>query len=156
MGIIYFKQNMCKTGIVRGLGALLALLGLITIVMGITITTGSSWLHDLIEAEETAPGAGTTSAEQKVFAENVAGLGSLLEMFIYIFGVYMLIQGALAVQGCGKKCQGNCMCVTLFQIFQIVLFALTLIMALIPAGMYFLGEDDLDWFCNTSADAMET
>jgi hypothetical protein len=33
---------------VRGLGALLALFGIITIVMAVTITTGSSWLADLL------------------------------------------------------------------------------------------------------------
>ena len=36
---------------VRGLGLLLALLGVITVIMGVTITTGSSWINDLMPTE---------------------------------------------------------------------------------------------------------
>jgi hypothetical protein len=137
---------MCSTGMVRGLGALLALLGVVTVIMGVTITTGSSWINDLMpEDSETGEGE-----EQKEFANDVAGLGTLLEVGIYIFGVFMLIQGMMAVFCCGKKYAGNCMCVLLFQIFQIALFLLTFIIAIIPAGMYMISEEDLTWFCNST------
>jgi hypothetical protein len=72
----------------------------------------------------------------------------MFEALIYIFGIYMLIMGAMAVQGCGKKCHGKKMCVCIFQIFQIVLFLATFIVALVPTGMYFVTQEDIDWFCN--------
>jgi len=130
--------------LVRLLGAILALGGIVTIIMAVTVTTGSSWLTDLIEAEDGDDGM--TDA-QREFASDAASAGLLFEAFIYIFGVYMLVMGALAVQGCGKKCAGNKMCVCLFQIFQLALFLLTLIMTLIPAGMYMISDEDVAEFC---------
>lgn len=130
--------------LVRLLGAILALGGIVTIIMAVTVTTGSSWLTDLIAAEDGDDGM---SDAQRDFAADAASAGLLFEAFIYIFGVYMLVMGALAVQGCGKKCAGNKMCVCLFQIFQLALFLLTLIMTLIPAGMYMISDEDVAEFC---------
>ena len=143
---------MCSTGMVRGLGALLALFGIITIIMAVTITTGSSWLADLLPK---ADGDMQPSEEQTEFAEDVANAGLLFEALIYIFGIYMLVMGALAVQGCGKKCHGKKMCVCLFQIFQLVLFLATIIVALVPTGMYFVTQEDIDWFCNPLEGTLE-
>jgi hypothetical protein len=140
---------------VRGLGLLLALLGVITVIMGVTITTGSSWINDLMPAEDDERDD-TALAAQEEFAADVAGLGNMLEFGIYIFGIYMLVQGLMAVFCCGKKYQGNCLCVGLFQIFQIALFLLTLVIAIVPAGMYMISEENLEWFCAQSESSLNT
>jgi hypothetical protein len=43
---------MCNPKIVIGLGATLVLFGVITIVMGVTVTTGSSWVGDLMPEDD--------------------------------------------------------------------------------------------------------
>lgn len=68
----------------------------------------------------------------------------------------MLIQGFSAVFCCGKKYAGNCLCVGLFQIFQIALFLLTLVIAIVPAGMYMISEDNLNWFCAETESSLTT
>jgi len=129
---------------VRILGAVLAIAGVITIILAVTVTTGSSWLSELLVGAEDA--AEITDA-QREFANDAKNAGLLFESFIYIFGIYMLIMGVMAVACCGAKCAGKKMCVCLFQIFQIILLVLTLVITLIPTGMRMISDEAVEGFC---------
>lgn len=120
------------------------LFGVITIIMAITVTTGSSWISDLMPAE------GSGDADAEAFASDAASLGKLSEAFIYIFGIWMLIMGLGGAWICGSKYKGNCICVLLFEIFQAALVVATFVLAVLPFGFYMVSQENIDWFCESS------
>lgn len=135
---------------VRALGFFIFLFGLVMIVMGVTVTIGSSWISDLMPIE-------STDQDTIDFANDASSLGSVFEILIYVFGIYTFMMGVLACCCCGnpKQCQGKCLWVTLFQLFQLVLIAMTLVIAALPFSFYAISDNDVETFCNTSYEDMQ-
>jgi hypothetical protein len=77
-------------------------LAVICIIMGVTISTGSSWMNDIYSDELEGP--------DQEFADKAASFGTLFEALIYVFGVYMLVIGVTGCI-CVKKCRALCLCV---------------------------------------------
>jgi hypothetical protein len=139
---------MCSKTIVRLLGFILMVAGVIVIIMGVTVVTGSSWISDLMPIEE-----GNESAE--AFAADAAGLGNAFEALIFVFGIYMFIMGVMACWFCGNKCEGKCCAVIVFQVFQLGLIAVTIVVAVMPFAFWMISEEEMTTWCNTSAEAQK-
>jgi hypothetical protein len=120
-------------------------LAVICIIMGVTISTGSSWMNDIYSDELEGP--------DQVFADKAASFGTLFEALIYVFGVYMLVIGVTGCI-CVKKCRALCLCVCTHQIFTLMLAALTLFLASLPFAIWWVSEADLEWYCNSSTDEL--
>lgn len=147
---------MCDKKFVKVLGGVLALFGVISIIMAITVTTGSSWITDLMPAaEDTAESADPERAASAEFASDAASLGQVFEALIYVFGIYMLVMGMSGWCCCAGKYKGNCLCVVLFLVFQVILILLTLIIAIMPFTIYALDSEDVAWFCSTDKVSLE-
>jgi hypothetical protein len=140
---------MCSKTIVRLLGTFLMLAGVAVIFMGVYVVTGASWINDLMPTD-------TTETEAVDFANDAASLGKAFEVLLFIFGIYMFVMGVMACFFCGSKCEGRCCCVILFQIFQLGLIALTLIVAIMPFTFWMIPQEDMDWFCESTADQIKT
>jgi hypothetical protein len=82
--------------------------GIIVIICAFTVTTGSSWVSYLISDED------GNDSEEVVFADKMSSLGKIFEIFLYIFGVYTLVQGFNASFCCSGKCRGSFCSVTAF------------------------------------------
>jgi len=97
---------MCSKNFVRVLGFLMMIVGVVVIVMGVTVVTGSSWIGDLM------PEGGDTDSQ--AFASDAGSLGKAFEVLIFVFGIYMFLMGLMACWFCGNKCEGRCCCVLVF------------------------------------------
>ena len=148
---------MCDKMFVKVFGGVLALFGVISVIMAITVTTGSSWISDLMPASDESLGEGETSAtaSEDQFAADAASLGKLFEALIYVFGIYMLVMGMSAWCCCAGKYKGNCICVLLFLIFQIILMAVTIVIATLPFTIWAIDQEDIDWFCDNDVQQIE-
>jgi uncharacterized protein YpmB len=87
---------MCSKTIVRLLGIILMVAGVVVIVVGVLIAIGSSWMNELVPMD-------ITETDAIDFAADASKLGKVFEILIFVFGVYMLIMGAMACQCCGNK-----------------------------------------------------
>lgn len=133
----------------RILSYLLALFGVITVVMAITVTTGSSWLSDLMPEE----GA---DQEDIDFANEAASLGTAFEVLIYIFGVWMLVMGVLGACCCGADVpKGGRIGLFVFQILMFALLVVTIVIALIPAAFWLISDEQMTWFCDNDSASLQ-
>jgi hypothetical protein len=135
---------MCSKAIVRILGLILMLAGVLVVVMGVMVATGSSWFSDLMPETNAAE---AEAAEE--FVSDLSNIGTAFEILIFVFGIYMLIMGLMACMFCGNSCEGKCCCVLLFQIFQIGLIFLTIVIAIMPISFWLIPNEDIEWFCGT-------
>ena len=55
--------------------------------------------------------------------------------------------GVLGACVCSVKYRGNCLCITAYQIFLIILGAVTLFMGTLPFTIWWVSEADIDWYC---------
>jgi len=106
-------------------------------------------------------------AEAVTLAEGMAGLGTVFEALIYIFGIYTVVMAFFAGCCCSKNlpedakcfscsgCQGSCIMVTLFQLFQLVLLGFTIGIAIMPFAFYMIPNEDVTTFCSDYASMQE-
>lgn len=71
--------------------------GVVVIIMGVTVVTGSTWISDLMPVDD-------DNASATEFANDAASLGNAFEALIFIFGIYMFVMGVMACWFCGNKC----------------------------------------------------
>lgn len=148
---------------VRILALVLFISGVVVVVVGITISTGNSWMSDLMPSDPTDP----EQADAVALAEAANGLGTVFEGLIYFFGVYTVQQALMAGCCCSKMpkdkdtkccslngCRGLCLCVLFFQIQQIGLLIATIIIAIMPMVFYSIPTEDVEWFCTETRDSM--
>lgn len=64
----------------------------------------------------------------------------------------MLTMGLTGWCLCTKKMKGSCCCIGTFEICQLILLILTLILAIFPLAIYFISEDDINWFCDNNVE----
>ena len=99
-------KNLCTTKCIYCLSTLLFLLAVVCILIGITVSTGATWMNDLMP--ERPDGEDTTADEE--FAANAASFGTLFEVGLYVFGIYMLVIGLTGCI-CTKRYRAVCLCI---------------------------------------------
>jgi len=120
----------------------LFLLAVVCILIGITVSSGATWMNDLMP--ERPDGEDTTADEE--FAANAASFGTLFEVGLYVFGVYMLVIGLTGCI-CTKRYRAVCLCIFTHQIFTLGLIAVTFFLATVPFTIWWVSADDIEWFC---------
>jgi hypothetical protein len=125
----------CGKIMVRISGGTLMLWGIIIIICAVTVTTGSEWVKELMPEEE------GENAEDAAFADQVGSLGKVFEAMLYVFGVYTFVQGFLAIACCSGKCEGKVCYVSIFQVFQVILTLLTIVISIGPFSFWMISED---------------
>lgn len=140
------------------LSIILFVFGVISIIMAITVTTGSTWIKDLMpEGAEPVDADGEPTASA-AFADKASSFGNAFEILIYVFGIYMLVMGFLGACCCGKdkddepRCKWYC--VLLYQIFQAGLIIVTLVIAIMPFAFWMIPAEDMTWWCLNDAESL--